>query len=66
MPNCAKPELLAQADRAALAERAEAEVRLAPPSWQKPVLTVHGDVRELTMGPSPNSGESGNPLTFRT
>ncbi|MEO7974691.1 MAG: lasso RiPP family leader peptide-containing protein [Thermoanaerobaculia bacterium] len=28
--------------------------------WTKPVLSVHGDVRELTMGVSNPPGESGN------
>jgi hypothetical protein len=29
--------------------------------WSKPVLTVYGDVRQLTMGLSNPPGESGNP-----
>lgn len=33
--------------------------------WQRPRLTVHGDLRELTMGPSPDTGESGQPLVLR-
>lgn len=33
--------------------------------WEKPRLTVHGDLRELTMGPTPLTGESGNPGTLR-
>ncbi|MEO7795193.1 MAG: hypothetical protein ABIV06_10505 [Thermoanaerobaculia bacterium] len=32
--------------------------------WTKPILTVYGDVRQLTMGPTPSSGESGNPGTL--
>lgn len=28
--------------------------------WEKPVLSVHGDVRQLTMGVSTPPGESGN------
>lgn len=66
MPNRVQPDPLAPADRVAQEGRAEVGSSLASPSWQKPVLTVHGDVRELTMGPSPNTGESGNPLNFRT
>lgn len=34
--------------------------------WEKPVLRVYGDVRELTMGTSPATGESTFPLQFRT
>jgi hypothetical protein len=30
-------------------------------AWTKPVLVVYGDVRQLTMGPTPGIGESGNP-----
>jgi hypothetical protein len=30
-------------------------------NWTRPTLTVHGDLRQLTMGPSPALGESGNP-----
>lgn len=33
--------------------------------WEKPRLTVHGDLRELTMGPSPDTGESGVPSVLR-
>lgn len=33
--------------------------------WETPKLTAYGDVRELTMGPTPLSGESGNPTTLR-
>lgn len=33
--------------------------------WETPRLTVHGDLRELTMGPTPDEGESGNPLILR-
>ena len=31
------------------------------PTWTKPALVAYGDVRQLTMGPSPDVGESGNP-----
>jgi hypothetical protein len=34
-------------------------------TWTRPTLTIHGDLRQLTMGPSPGVGESANPLTFR-
>ncbi|MBZ0090445.1 MAG: lasso RiPP family leader peptide-containing protein [Thermoanaerobaculia bacterium] len=27
--------------------------------WSKPLLTAHGDLRELTMGITPDIGESG-------
>lgn len=48
-------------------ERSAETARPTPTaSWTKPVLTVYGDVRELTMGSSPATGESGNPLNFRT
>jgi len=30
--------------------------------WETPRLTVHGDLRELTMGPTPDEGESGFPV----
>jgi hypothetical protein len=33
--------------------------------WTKPSLAVYGDLRELTMGPSPDTGESGQPLVLR-
>jgi hypothetical protein len=35
-------------------------------SWSKPVLSVYGDVRQLTMGTSPGMGESAQPNNFRT
>ena len=34
-------------------------------TWTKPVLTVYGDVRQLTMGPTPGTGESGQPTILR-
>jgi hypothetical protein len=34
-------------------------------SWVPPRLRDHGDLRGLTLGPSPGLGESGNPATFR-
>lgn len=33
--------------------------------YREPSLTVHGDVRSLTLGPSPGIGESGLPLLLR-
>ena len=33
--------------------------------WAKPALSAYGDMRQLTMGPSPNPGESGAPLITR-
>ena len=44
---------------------APASGRLRSPFWTKPVLTAYGDLRQLTMGTSPATGESGNPLNFR-
>lgn len=43
-----------------------AEVRHYASTWEKPVLRVYGDIRELTMGTSPATGESQLPLQFRT
>ncbi len=34
-------------------------------TYRKPVLTCHGDVRDLTLGPTRGSGESGSPTNFR-
>jgi hypothetical protein len=34
------------------------------PLWARPTLVVHGDLRELTMGPTPGQGESGAPLVL--
>ena len=33
--------------------------------YQKPRLIHHGDVRDVTMGPTPGIGESGAPSNFR-
>lgn len=33
--------------------------------WTRPRLRAHGDLRGLTLGPSPGLGESGNPAAFR-
>jgi len=33
--------------------------------WSAPRLRRHGDLRSLTLGPSPGTGESGNPAIFR-
>lgn len=33
--------------------------------WSRPELIVYGDIRQLTMGPTPGVGESGNPAVFR-
>ena len=35
------------------------------PVWTKPVLSSYGDVRQLTMGPTPGTGESGSPLIYK-
>lgn len=37
----------------------------AAPAWERPRLVVHGDLRQLTMGPTPGQQESGNPDNFR-
>ncbi len=51
-------------------ENKQKEVRPAPvlaasKRYQKPHLIHHGDVRDVTMGPTPGPGESGNPTIFR-
>lgn len=61
-----QPEPLAAASISGAVPVSGGALPTVPLSWQKPVLTAFGDVRELTMGPSPNSGESGFPLTLRT
>ena len=33
--------------------------------YERPQLTHRGDVRDVTMGPTPGVGESGNPTNFR-
>ncbi len=33
--------------------------------YQSPCLTILGDVRDRTLGPSVGIGESGNPLVFK-
>ncbi len=33
--------------------------------YAPPVLREYGDLRTLTLGPSPGLGESGNPAVFR-
>ncbi len=33
--------------------------------YRPPTLTVFGDVRDVTLGPSVGIGESGNPLVFK-
>lgn len=33
--------------------------------YRKPELTRRGDVRDVTLGPTPGIGESGNPGTLR-
>jgi hypothetical protein len=34
--------------------------------YQRPVLTAHGDVRDVTFGSPGGVGESGNPTSFRS
>lgn len=33
--------------------------------YRRPRLQAYGDLRDLTLGPSPGIGESGNPAIFR-
>lgn len=40
------------------------EKRVGRP-YRSPTLVIHGDVRSLTLGPSPGIGESGLPLILR-
>jgi hypothetical protein len=44
----------------------ETSMTPSPRPWERPLLTAFGDLRELTMGTSPATGESGQPLVFRT
>lgn len=37
----------------------------AKKQYSSPHLVSYGDVRDLTLGPSPGVGESGNPAVFR-
>jgi hypothetical protein len=34
--------------------------------YQSPELIALGDIRDITLGPSPGLGESGNPAVFRS
>jgi hypothetical protein len=59
MPRVVTPELHSATDRSA-----PSVARSGAPSrrvWERPELTPLGDLRQLTMGPTPNVGESGNP-----
>lgn len=38
---------------------------VAKKPYATPRLTTYGDLRTLTLGPSPGIGESGNPAVFR-
>lgn len=45
----------------------DAEVQsLASQSYEKPVLIAYGDVRDVTLGPTPGLGESGCEFQRRT
>lgn len=67
MPNRPQSAPLNALAEARVAPGCEAAVvRHATPPWQKPELRVYGDVRELTMGTSPATGESQFPGQFRT
>ena len=53
----------------ATATRDETSSMGAPPerrAYTAPVLREYGDLRTLTLGPSPGLGESGNPAIFRS
>jgi len=43
----------------------ECEVRGLKKAYETPVLVHHGDVRDITLGPTIGIGESGNELGFR-
>lgn len=47
--------------------QAQTEPRVAEPrrAWVRPRLEHYGDVRQLTLGPTPGVGESGNPAIFK-
>ena len=47
------------------AVHAPAPERAARKPYARPRLTRYGDVRGLTLGPSPGVGESGNPGVFK-
>lgn len=55
-PKVATP--LAEPDSAPAWTSESSPPQLTP--WAKPVLSVYGDVRQLTMGVSPGIGESGH------
>lgn len=44
---------------------AEEPDRRGRKSYRKPQLVLWGDLRGLTLGPSPGIGESGNPALFK-
>ncbi len=60
-PKVATPT--AKPDSAPACTSATSAPEFAP--WTKPLLSVYGDVRQLTMGTSPPAGESGNAGTRR-
>jgi len=39
---------------------------LAKKPYHRPRLVLWGDLRDLTLGPSPGIGESGQPAIFKT
>lgn len=43
----------------------DACARAAKKPYDPPKLVRYGDVRDVTLGPSPGTGESGQPLTFK-
>lgn len=45
--------------------QSEGPEKPARKSYHRPTLTLWGDLRDLTMGPSPGIGESGNPALFK-
>ncbi len=50
---------------AALTEGDAERAKVAKKPYAPPRLTAYGDLRTLTLGPSPGIGESGNPAVFR-
>lgn len=66
MSNSPQVEIPIAPPQAGTAQTSALETALAPLCWEKPVLSDFGDVRALTMGTSPGTGESGNPATFRS
>lgn len=50
----------------AVSGRGAEEQNVASLSYEKPVLIAYGDVRDVTLGPTPGLGESGCEFQRRT